>query len=150
MRTFTLVLVAAAALSACSGSPTDPCVPGGGPLPGAPGFDLAASLRVAGAEVAELGQRLDQTLLSVPTEVLRVNGEEVLQWRYCSGDLLARDLGLYGVGVRARTPPVVELDPEDHLFAMARVVAFYHGTTAELLALLEQVMGSQVAPRPSS
>lgn len=147
MRILPLLLVLAVP-AACSRGPVEPCAPLGDPAPGAAAFHLPTELRRAGATVEELGYRLDLTVLSAPTEVLRVNGEEVLQWRYCSDDLLADDLGRYGVGSQARTPPVVPPGEAGHLFARERTLASYAGEDAGVLALLVGVMGPELELPP--
>ena len=111
-----------------------------------PAFDLPGSLRLAGAEVEELGERLDLTLFQVATRVLRVNGEEVLYREYCSAGQLADDLGLYGLGVEPRDPPAIVPAPDHHLYAFARTLVTYDGTTASLLELLAEVLGPPLLP----
>ena len=142
MRRLALALIAASTLASCS-SPTDPCI-AEGPAPGVPAFDLVGALRVAGAEVEERGQRLDLTLLSVPTEVLDVDGQEVFMWRYCTGGEFTHDLGLYGVGIEAMNPPVIAVSAETHLFTLGRILASYVGQDTALVALLTEVMGSEL------
>lgn len=141
MKRLALTLLAAT-LASCS-RPTDPCIRDG-PAPGAPAFDLASALRNAGAVVQERGQRLDLTLLSVPTEVLDVDGQEVLMWRYCTGGQFTHDIGLYGIGVEATNPAVIVVSAQTHLFTMGRVVASYVGQDTALIGLLTEVMGSEL------
>jgi len=132
------------ALAGCS-SPTDPCARSDEGV-GRPSFDLASALRGAGAEVEWLGYRLDLTLLSAPTQVLAVNGAEVLMWEYCTPDQLSQDLGLYGIGIHRRNPPVLVLAPDHHLFTLAEVMARYHGSDGSIVDLLTLVMGPEARP----
>lgn len=141
MRTLPILLAALVALG-CS-DPVDPCSPGE-PAQGVPFFDLVGSLRQAGAQVEELGQRLDQTLFSVPTQVLAVDGHEVLMWEHCGGASLRRDMGLLGIGVDAVDPPVIHLGSQDHVYAVARVVAWYVGSDPDLIDLLTEVLGPEI------
>lgn len=93
-----------------------------------------------------MGQRLEPTLFSVPTFVLLVDGHEVLAREYCTPELHARDVGLYGVGVYARTPPVIPITGDLHVFTQAQTVVEYHGRDVELLALLARVLGPELEP----
>lgn len=137
-----LLLVLALFGAACS-DPAGPCDPTS-PATGIPAFDLVGALRAAGAEVVELGFRFDTTVLNAQTEALSVDGHEVLKWEYCTSGLMARDLGLFGVGVYAVDPPVVVLDAGSHLYATAQVLAEYDGDDAGLLALMTEVMGGEI------
>ena len=142
--TRTFVFTALLILAACS-DPASPCARDG-PSTGVPAFDLVGSLRAAGAEVIELGARLDQTLFTVQTETLSVNAQEVLKWEYCTGGQFVEDLGLYGIGVNAQDPPVIRKAPSTHLFTFARVIAKYEGDDVALIQLLTSVMGPELLP----
>jgi hypothetical protein len=129
---------------ACS-DPIDVC-PRADDGVGRPAFDLVAALQGAGAEVQELGQRLDLTLFAAPTQVLSVDGEEVLMWEYCSPEQLSRDLGLYGIGPYGESPPGGALELDGHLFTEFEVLARYDADSAALLDLLTYVMGPELHP----
>ena len=141
--TRTFVFAALLILLACS-DPASPCARDG-PSTGVPAFDLVGSLRAAGAEVIELGARLDP-LFSVQTEILSVNAQEVLKWEYCTGGQFVEDLGLYGIGVNAQDPPVIRKAPSTHLFTFARMIAKYEGDEVALIELLTSVMGPELLP----
>ena len=124
-------------------APIEGCAPTS-PATGIPDFDLVGALRATGAQVVELGERFDLTVLSVPTQVLSVDGEEVLMWRYCCCGDVARDLGLFGIGAFAKDPPVVVQGPESHLFLVDRVLAEVTRPSPALLSLMERVMGPEL------
>jgi hypothetical protein len=113
---------------------------------GIPDFDVVGALRGTGAQVEELGERLDLTLFSVGTQVLRVDGHEVLLWEYCSSSQFVRDIGLLGVGVQATEPPTIALGPEDHVFSMSRKLLWYTGDDPPLIQLLTDVLGPEIRP----
>jgi hypothetical protein len=146
LRTAGVALTLTLALAACSDS-TGPCANSEGL--GIPAFDLIGSLRVRGAEVEDLGQRLDMTVFSVPTRVLSVNGEEVLTWAYCigGGEDKARDLGQFGVGVFAQDPPPLTLGPDEHMWSFAEHIAQYVGTDSGIVELFNEVMGPELLTR---
>lgn len=138
------VLAGALAIGACS-NPTRTCIDEG---LGIPALDLIGSLQTRGAEVVDLGERLDLTVFSVPTRLLAVNGEEVLVWEYCvgGGEDLARDLGKFGIGVFAEDPPSLTLGPSEHLWTSAQIIAQYEGSDPTLIELFNDVMGDELRP----
>ena len=63
----------------------------------------------------------------MPAELLSVEGEEVLMWRYCANGPLTEDLGRLGIGVLAQNPAPVQLAPDAHLYVIARNLLQYEG-----------------------
>ena len=63
----------------------------------------------------------------MPAELLSVEGEEVLVWRYCANGPLTEDLGRLGIGVLAQNPAPVQLAPDAHLYVIARNLLQYEG-----------------------
>ena len=129
------------ALAGCS-SPVDPCDPD--PAPGRPAFDLAQSLRNAGAEVEELGERLELTLLAVPARELRVEGEWVLEHRYCTGGQLHEDVSRFSDDASTFDGVPATWQATPHIFVFAEVLAIYDGEEAQVVELLTEVMGEPV------
>lgn len=70
---------------------------------------------------------MEASVFSVPAELLSVEGEEVLVWRYCANGPLTEDLGRLGIGVLAQNPAPVQLAPDAHLYVIARNLLQYEG-----------------------
>lgn len=137
-----MAAVAAALMVAASCSdPVDPCNPE--PALGLPAFDLAGSLRNVGAEVEDLGERLESTLLNASPMELRVNGETVVWHRYCAGQL-REDLLRFSDDASTFDGTPITWQATPHIFASADVLAIYDGQDAGVVSLLTEVMGEPV------
>lgn len=139
-------LAFAFALGACD-DPVAPCSREG-PAPGVPYFDVVGALGLAGADVEDLGERLETTLMGTPARELRVNGTEVLWHEYCSGGMAADDVRRFSADASTFDGIPLNWAEVAHLYVQAQVILVYDGNDAELVTLLESVMGPPFAEGP--
>lgn len=107
---------------------------------------LVEALRAEGAQV-ELGEAIQQPFLSVPGQIVKVNGADVQVFEYAS----AEDLGLEASqvsedGSSTGTSNVTWIAPP-HFYRSGRLLVLYVGEDQEVIELLESVIGPQFAGR---
>jgi hypothetical protein len=135
-----IALTTIIALGACT-DPADPCYRDG-PAMGMPAFDVLGSLRNAGAEVEDLGERLESTLMATAATELAVNGHTVLWYEYCTSSVASNDVRRFSRDATTFDGTVLTWSATPHIYLLAQVVLIYEGDDAELLALLEMVVGA--------
>jgi len=144
MRALTWVgLAALMALPACS-DPVDPCN-SDGPAVGMPALDVVGSLRGAGAEVEDLGERLETTVMSTPARELRVDGHLVLWHEYCTAGVAGSDARRFSEDAATFDGVQLTWSATPHVYVLAQVILIYEGADPDLLSLLTAVMGAPVA-----
>ena len=139
-----LVLAALIALPACSDDPMAPCSHDGPPM-GVPALDIVGTLRIAGAEVVDLGERFEMTLMSTPARELLVNDHLVLWHEYCLGSAAGNDARRFSDDASSFDGVPIAWSATPHIYTFAQVILIYEGDDAELLTLLTSVMGAPVA-----
>jgi hypothetical protein len=99
--------------------------------------DLDEVMRVltAAGATLELGDTVENDYLTVPGQILNINGEEVQIYTYDS----AEDVDLQASQIPDTT------DPEDrpHVYRMGRMLVIYTGGDPGVLDLLEDVLGAR-------
>lgn len=98
--------------------------------------ELIRVLRETGATV-ELGEAVEQESLSVPGQIITINGEEVRIFTYASAEEL-----------EAQASQLANLDDpegEPHFYQLGNMLVQYAGRDTGVRDLLEDVLGAQAA-----
>ncbi|HEX2991240.1 MAG TPA: hypothetical protein VHO49_11210 [Anaerolineales bacterium] len=107
---------------------------------------LVEALQAEGAEV-ELGDAIEQPFLSVPGQIVKVNGADVQVFEYAS----AEDLGLEASQVSedgsSIGTSIVSWMAPPHFHRSGRLLVLYVGEDQAIIELLESVVGPQFAGR---
>ncbi|HEX5838346.1 MAG TPA: hypothetical protein VFY26_10995 [Anaerolineales bacterium] len=107
---------------------------------------LVEALQAEGADV-ELGDAIEQPFLSVPGQIIKVDGADVQVFEYASTE----DLGLEASqvsedGSSIGTSMVSWMAPP-HFYRTGRLLVLYIGEDQEVIDLLESAVGPQFAGR---
>jgi hypothetical protein len=108
--------------------------------------DLVEALQAEGAQV-ELGDSIQQPFLSVPGQIVQVNGADVQVFEYAS----AEDMGLEASQVTEDGSPIgtstITWIAPPHFYRSGRLLVLYVGEDQAVIDLLESVIGPQFAGR---
>lgn len=133
-----LALVTAGA-AACAPTPT---VSHGNEIGGY--VDLVDALRAAGATVEPV-REIEQSFFSVPGQVITVSGGEVQVFEYADEATREVEAAMISAdGSSIGTTMITWVEPP-HFYAMGRAIALYVGSDAEILQMLESVLGEPIA-----
>ena len=138
-----VVVVTLIAATGCS-DPIDPCSHDG-PATGMPALDVVGALRIAGAEVEDLGERFESTVMSTPARELQVDGHLVLWHEYCTSGVAGSDARRFSEDASTFDGVPLTWSATPHVYILAQVILVYEGDDPELLVLLTTVMGAPVA-----
>jgi hypothetical protein len=108
--------------------------------------DLVEALQAEGAQV-ELGDTIQQPFLSVPGQIVKVNGADVQVFEYASTE----DMGLEASQVTEDGSPIgtstITWIAPPHFYRSGRLLVLYVGEDQAVIDLLESVIGPQFAGR---
>lgn len=134
------IVLALLILPACAASP----VSHGGPVRDY--VSLVDNLRAAGATIEPAGS-VDQPFFSVEGNAIDVNGENVQVFEYAdqaAAEAEAETISPDGSSIG--TSMVTWVDPP-HFFQTGRIIVLYVGDNQEVIELLGEVVGPQIAGR---
>ncbi len=108
--------------------------------------DLVEALQAEGAQV-EMGEAIQQPFLSVPGQIVQVNGADVQVFEYAS----AEDMGVEASQVTEDGSPIgtstITWIAPPHFYRSGRLLVLYVGEDTAVIELLESVLGPQFAGR---
>jgi hypothetical protein len=140
-----IVLAAAVLVQACGSTPTE--VPNGTELPGPATQALATALEREGSSVAlaEVMPSSSHPCFSTPAARYVVNGENLYFFEYASDGSAEADAARIGPDGATVGTSQVSWVSDPHFYRNGAVVALYVGRQASTLALLQKVLGQQIA-----
>ena len=130
------LLVVALVLAACGGQPAS-----------AQGYgteEFLAELGEKGVE-AEKGDSLEQAFFSVIGTYVSFNGESVQVFEYDSAETMESDAVLVDASGSSIGTTMVGWVATPHFYKKGRILVLYVGDNAEILEILEGVLGPQFA-----
>lgn len=130
------LLVVALVLVACGGQPAS-----------AQGYgteEFLADLREKGVE-AEKGDSLEQAFFSVIGTSVSLNGESIQVFEYDSAETMETDAVLVDASGSSIGTTMVGWVATPHFYKKGRILVLYVGDNAEILEILESVLGPQFA-----
>ena len=108
--------------------------------------DLVEALQAEGAQV-EMGEAIQQPFLSVPGQIVKVNGADVQVFEYAS----AEDMGLEASQISEEGSPIgtsnVTWIAPPHFHRSGRLLVLYVGEDQAVIDLIESIVGPQFAGR---
>ena len=107
---------------------------------------LIDALRAAGAQV-EPGDPVVQDLLSVPGQVIKVNGADVQVFEYASADAMEADAAQVSPDGSSIGTSMVTWMAKPHFFKAGRLLVLYIGDDAAVLDVLKSALDEQFAGR---
>lgn len=107
--------------------------------------DLVAALRDSGATV-EMGDLIEQVFFQVKGQIIRVNGVDVQVFEYADEAARAADSDQISAdGTNIGTSMVTWVD-QPNFWAQGRLIVLYVGSEAQIIELLQGVLGEPIAP----
>ena len=124
-------------------TPTAPASHGG---PVEDYVSLLDALRAAGATV-EPGETVEQAFFGPVGQIIKVNATDVQVFEYPDDDAAEADAALVSEDGGSIGTTMVAWVEAPHFYRAGKVIVLYVGTNADVLALLESVLGPQFAGR---
>jgi hypothetical protein len=105
---------------------------------------LAAALEAQGAEV-EVAEVVTQDFFSVPARRLVVNGDDLQVFAYASQQAAQADAEQISGGGYIIGTSIVDWIATPHFYQCGQLIVLYLGDNAEVLGLLEGVLGAPLS-----
>ena len=140
-----VLLVAGMLVQACGSAPTE--TPEGAGRPGPETQALAMALQREGAsvELAEIMPSSSHPYFSTPAARYAVNGESLYFFEYATEDDAGGEAGGIAPDGASIGMSQVSWVADPHFYRSGGVIALYVGRQSATLALLEKVLGQQIA-----
>jgi len=123
--------------------------PAPAPFPGGPAADYAGlvdGLRAAGATVESAGS-VNQPFFSVEGKAITVNGENVQVFEYAEQAKAEAEAGAISPDGSSIGTSIVSWIGPPHFFQAGRMIVLYVGDSQEVIGLLTDAVGPQIAGR---
>jgi hypothetical protein len=102
------------------------------------------ALQAGGAQVESLGP-VEQPFLSVPGQIIAIDGADVQVFEYPSAEALAADVNQISPDGSGTVSLLITWIAPPHFYASDRVMVLYVGSEAAVLERLQGVLGAPFA-----